>query len=58
MDRNNSDKNLQMVGWCDYCKDPIFADDEIIRRRDKIYHEFCWFQKTHYASPYEWEDRT
>jgi len=48
-----SNESLDILGYCSYCKDPIFVDDDYEDKVGRLYHSFCWFQKTNYISPYE-----
>lgn len=48
-DRIEKTDSLDIIGWCDYCHDPVFSDDEFkLTNGKKLYHKYCWRQKHNY----------
>ena len=39
-----SKNDKEFVGYCSYCKEPIYEDDEYVIRNGKFYHGFCYVQ--------------
>ena len=38
------DDESNIVGWCAYCKDPIYEDEDFRHVNGFYYHEFCYRQ--------------
>ena len=36
----------EIIGYCRYCKDEIYSNDEFVKKLAGVYHLFCWKQKT------------
>lgn len=34
----------QILGYCSYCKDPIYEDDAYVVENEKLYHPDCYQQ--------------
>ncbi|KKK74558.1 hypothetical protein LCGC14_2882570 [marine sediment metagenome] len=41
----NKLEEVDIYGFCGYCKDYILATDRVKKRKSKVYHEDCWRQK-------------
>jgi len=43
----------EIVGYCKYCKDEVFAGEDFIKKNGDIFHEFCFKQLHAIDDPYE-----
>ena len=37
-----------IIGYCGYCKDPVYEDDNFEHEDGKYYHRFCYHQMNLY----------
>lgn len=42
-----------IIGYCLYCKDPIYDGDAYVFLNDNKYHTDCYNQMNTYYNPYE-----
>lgn len=42
-------RNADILGWCAYCKDPIYRDQEYQVEGSMIFHPECLAQKNRYG---------
>jgi len=43
----------ETIGWCSYCKDPIYeGEDYVVSQKDK-YHKDCYKQKQCFDDPFD-----
>jgi hypothetical protein len=45
----------RIIGYCAYCKDPIYDDEKLSKYKGRKYHEFCLEQMNSYYDSYETE---
>lgn len=44
-EKTNKVEEIEIWGYCCYCKDPILINDKYKKKKDGLYHNFCWSQK-------------
>jgi len=37
-------EELEIIGYCSYCKDPIYSHEAFVVKDGDKYHTFCWQQ--------------
>lgn len=48
----NEYKDPDILGFCAYCKDPVFADGDFVSNNGGYYHLFCYNQKNLYIDDF------
>ena len=38
----NQKNEQEIVGYCIYCKEPIYEDDAYVQKNGNMYHIDCW----------------
>lgn len=47
--KNNKNK---IIGYCFYCKDPVFKNEPHTKDKENIYHVFCYCQEHNYTDDF------
>ncbi len=51
----NNDSKGEFLGYCAYCKNPVYQNEEHVNKKDGVYHLECWKQKNGFEEELDFE---
>ena len=52
----NKSSDNTILGWCSYCKDAVYTENDYIKKDGQLYHVDCWKQKNNFVEELEFDE--